>query len=59
MRVASGYDDPFFPGVQALARSLSAAAVVYFGPGCHSGAFFAQQEPPSLAFLARHLARPR
>jgi hypothetical protein len=25
-------------------------------PGCHTGAFFAAQQPPSLAFLARHLA---
>jgi hypothetical protein len=24
--------------------------------GCHTGAFFAEQQPPSLAFLARHLA---
>jgi hypothetical protein len=29
---------------------------VYFGSGCHSGPFFSAQEPPSLAFLARHLA---
>jgi S-formylglutathione hydrolase FrmB len=62
VRVASGYDDPFYPGVQALARALPAlgglrgAAVVDFGPGCHDGSFFAAQEPPSLAFLAGHLA---
>jgi hypothetical protein len=60
--VASGYDDPFYPGVQALARALPTrgglrvAAVVDFGPGCHDGSFFAAQEPPSLAFLAGHLA---
>jgi hypothetical protein len=24
--------------------------------GCHTGSFFAAQQPPSLAFLARHLA---
>ena len=55
VRVASGYDDPFHPGVQALARVLPAQAVVDFGPGCHDGSFFAAQEPPSLAFLARPL----
>jgi S-formylglutathione hydrolase FrmB len=56
VRVASGYDDPFYPGVQALARALPAAAVVDFARGCHTGAFFAAQQPPSLAFLARYLA---
>ena len=55
VRVASGYDDPFYPGVQALARALPPGAVVDFGPGCHSGPFFLEQEPPSLAFLAHHL----
>jgi pimeloyl-ACP methyl ester carboxylesterase len=57
VRVASGYDDPFYPGVQALARVLPAAAVTDFARGCHTGPFFTGQEPPSLAFLARHLAR--
>jgi len=56
VRVASGYDDPFYPGVQALARALPAGAVVDLTKGCHTGAFFAAQQPPSLAFLARHLA---
>jgi S-formylglutathione hydrolase FrmB len=56
VRVASGFGDPFYPGVRALARALPAAAVVEFGPGCHDGSFFAAQEPPSLAFLAGHLA---
>jgi pimeloyl-ACP methyl ester carboxylesterase len=55
VRVATGYDDPFYPGVQALARALPRGAVVDFGPGCHSGPFFLQQEPPSLEFVARHL----
>ncbi len=60
VRVASGYGDPFYPGVQALARALPAhggEVVTDFGPGCHDGSFFAAQEPPSLAFLAGHLAR--
>lgn len=56
VRVASGYDDPFYPGVQALARALPAGAVVDLAKGCHTGAFFAEQQPPSLAFLARQLA---
>ena len=45
-----------FPGVQALARALPAGAVVDFSRGCHTGSFFLEQEPPSLAFLASHLA---
>lgn len=57
VRVASGHDDPFFPGVQALTRALPPGAVVDFAKGCHTGPFFLLQEPPSLAFLARHLAR--
>jgi pimeloyl-ACP methyl ester carboxylesterase len=56
VRVASGYADPFYPGVQALARALPAGAVVDFANGCHTGPFFTEQEPLSLAFLARHLA---
>jgi S-formylglutathione hydrolase FrmB len=61
VRVASGYDDPFYPGVQTLARARprnpgGTPAEVYFGSGCHTGPFFNFQEPPSLAFLARHLA---
>jgi enterochelin esterase-like enzyme len=58
VRVASSYDDPFYPGVKALARALPASAAVYFGNGCHTGSFFSAQEPPSLAFLARHLTAP-
>lgn len=57
VRVASGYDDPFYPGVQALAQALPPGAVVDFAPGCHTGPFFLQQQPPSLAFLASHLTR--
>jgi enterochelin esterase-like enzyme len=56
VRVAAGYDDPFYPAVRALARALPAGAVVSFGRGCHTGSFFAGQEPPSLAFLAGHLS---
>jgi S-formylglutathione hydrolase FrmB len=60
VRVASGYSDPFYPGVQAFARALPKAsgsepATVIFANGCHDGSFFTPQEPPSLAFLASHL----
>jgi enterochelin esterase-like enzyme len=55
VRVTTGYDDPFYPGVQALARGLPAGTVVHFAKGCHTYPFFTEQEPPSLAFLASHL----
>jgi S-formylglutathione hydrolase FrmB len=55
VRVAAGYADPFYPGVQALARVLPGGSVLNFARGCHDDAFFAEQEPPSLAFLASHL----
>ena len=58
VRVASGYRDPFYPNVRILARALPKTAEVYFGAGCHTGPFFTAQEPPSLAFLARHLVVP-
>lgn len=57
VRVASGDSDPFHPGVVALAAALPPDAVVEFSRGCHTGPFFLAQEPPSLAFLARHLLR--
>jgi enterochelin esterase-like enzyme len=57
VRVATGYDDPFYPGVQVLARALPVGAVVHFAQGCHTDPFFLEQQPPSLAFLASHLAR--
>jgi enterochelin esterase-like enzyme len=55
VRIAAGYDDPFYPGVRALARVLPGDTSVNFAKGCHDGSFFAEQEPPSLAFLASHL----
>lgn len=56
VRVASGLDDPFQPGVAVLARALPKSATVIMSAGCHTGPFFTQQEPPSLAFLAGHLS---
>jgi pimeloyl-ACP methyl ester carboxylesterase len=56
VRVSSGVDDPFHPGVLALVRALPPGAQVDISGGCHTGPFFRAQEPPSLAFLATHLA---
>jgi pimeloyl-ACP methyl ester carboxylesterase len=36
--VASGYEDPFYSGVQALTRALPKTAETYFGSGCHTDA---------------------
>jgi pimeloyl-ACP methyl ester carboxylesterase len=54
VRIASGVDDPFHPGVEALADALP-GAVVDFSGGCHTGSFFQAQEGPSLSFLGSHL----
>jgi S-formylglutathione hydrolase FrmB len=56
VRVASGLSDPFHPGVVALVRMLPPGSMVDFSPGCHTGPFFRAQEPPSIAFLGRHLS---
>lgn len=56
VRVAIGDDDPFHPGVVALARALPEHAVVVYAPGCHTSPFFRSQQPPSLQFLGQHLA---
>ena len=59
VRIAAGRDDPFFPGVRALARALPRGTTVAFGQGCHDDAFFAGQEPASLAFLGARLSGRR
>lgn len=56
VRVASGVDDPFHPGVEALVKALPPDAVVDISSGCHNGSFFVSQEPASLEFLGRHIA---
>ena len=43
-------------GVESLVQALPEGAVVDSSHGCHTDPFFLSQEPPSLAFLARHLA---
>lgn len=55
VRVASGLDDPFLPGVRALVRALPPGAVVDISRGCHTSPFFIAQKPPSLDFLGAHL----
>lgn len=62
VRLAAGYDDPFYPGARAMAAALSrrpdapGPTRALYGRGCHDGSFFAGQEPPSLAFVGGHLA---
>lgn len=55
VRIASGTDDPFHPGVVALAQALPKQAVVEFTAGCHDTAFFGSQQHQALAFLGDHL----
>jgi pimeloyl-ACP methyl ester carboxylesterase len=55
VRVASGMDDPFHPGVEELLKVLPEGSVSVLGAGCHTDPFFLEEEPPSLAFLSRHL----
>jgi enterochelin esterase-like enzyme len=55
VRVASGSDDPFHPGVEALASALTSSAIVDITRGCHTDPFFVSQQPPSLSFLAEYL----
>jgi pimeloyl-ACP methyl ester carboxylesterase len=56
VQVASGSDDPFHPGVEAFERAAPATVAVTISKGCHTGSFFDAHVPPSLAFLAQHLA---
>ncbi|MGH8327415.1 MAG: alpha/beta hydrolase-fold protein [Steroidobacteraceae bacterium] len=55
LRIASGNDDPFHPGVVALARVLPRSAIVEFTAGCHDDTFFASQQHQALTFLSEHL----
>jgi pimeloyl-ACP methyl ester carboxylesterase len=55
VRIASGTDDPFHPGVIALANAMPRSAVVEITPGCHDDSFSSSQQHQSLAFLGRHL----
>jgi predicted peptidase len=55
VRIASGVDDPFHPGVEKLTKQLPTGSAVDFSAGCHTDSFFLEQEPPSLAFLSSHI----
>jgi pimeloyl-ACP methyl ester carboxylesterase len=55
IRVAIGNDDPFHPGVVALARVLPPQAVLVYSHGCHTSPFFRSQQPPSLHFLGQQI----
>jgi enterochelin esterase-like enzyme len=57
VRVASGADDPFHPGVVQLIKALPTGNMsVIIDSGCHTDPFFVSQEPASLAFLATNLS---
>jgi pimeloyl-ACP methyl ester carboxylesterase len=56
IRIASGSDDPFHPGVVALARRLGPKANVVLTSGCHDGEFTTSQQHQTLRFLAQHFA---
>ena len=55
VRIASGNDDPFHPGVLAFVRRLGPNATVDLTGGCHDADFFASQQQRSLQFIARRL----
>lgn len=55
LRIASGNDDPFHPGVAALTTVLPRSAIVEFTAGCHDDAFFGSQQHQALVFLGGHL----
>ncbi len=55
VRIASGTDDPFHPGVEKLINVLPQGSTDVVAHGCHTNSFFLEQEPPSMMFLSRHL----
>ena len=56
VRVDCGETDPFADAARALAAHLPAGAQVTLAKGCHDGAFWQQQVPAQLRFLATALA---
>ena len=56
VRIAVGDDDPFYPGVIDLSRTLPPQAIVEHSRGCHTSPFFRAQQPLSLQFLNQHLS---
>jgi hypothetical protein len=57
LRVAVGIDDPFLPGVKTFVKAVTHPEKVVFASGCHTDSFFLAQEPPSIQFLSRYVAR--
>jgi len=55
VRISSGLDDPFHPGVEALVRVVPSGTEVDIRKGCHDGKFFGSAQPAAIAFLNRHL----
>ena len=58
LRIASGADDPFHPGVIAITKRLPRSASVDISTGCHDAAFFAGQRHASIKYLGDHLELP-
>jgi enterochelin esterase-like enzyme len=57
VQVASGAEDPFHAGVEALAAALPAGDRVTYPPGAHTDAFFQQHAPAALRFAGHYAAR--
>jgi hypothetical protein len=55
VRIVSGNDDPFHPGVMILIDRLPPHAIAEVIDGCHDDTFFASQRHSSLLFLGNHL----
>jgi S-formylglutathione hydrolase FrmB len=47
-----------YPGLIGAVAAISPAIWTSYAEARHTGPFFTAQEPPSLAFLARHLTVP-
>jgi len=56
LRVVTGNDDPFLPGVLALIKRLPRSAITEITGGCHDREFFASQRHRSISFLGEHLS---
>ncbi len=56
VRIDAGADDPFAPGVHALAQASPRGAEVNIRTGCHDDRFMISAQPAAFTFLASHLA---
>lgn len=57
LRIDSGNDDPFRPGVEDYRDSLDPTPEGGFSPGLHDADFAMRQLPAALDFLSEHLTR--